>query len=55
MVRFFAKEYGHEWKKDRYVAGKEAVLSKSGQIPETYWLMELLLDNMDREFGGAGA
>ena len=55
LVRFFAKEYGHEWKKDRYVAGKEAVLSKSGQIPETYWLMELLLDNMDREFGGAGA
>jgi hypothetical protein len=54
MVRFFAKEYGHQWKKDRYVAGKEAVLSKSGQIPETYWLMELLLDNMDREFGGAG-
>ena len=28
-------------------------LSKTGQIPETYWLMELLLDNMDREFGEA--
>jgi len=54
MVRFFAKEYGHEWKRDRYVAGKEAVLSKSDQIPGTYWLMELLLDNMDREFGGTG-
>lgn len=53
MVRFFAKEYGHEWKRDRYVAGKEAVLSKSEQIPETYWLMELILDNMDREFGEA--
>jgi GMP synthase (glutamine-hydrolysing) len=53
MVRFFAKEYGHEWQKDRYVAGKEAVLSRSEQIPDTYWLMELLLNNMDREFGGA--
>ena len=53
MVRFFAKEYGADWKKDRYVAGKEAVLSKSREIPETYWLMEQLLDNMDREFGEA--
>ena len=50
-VRFFAKEYGHEWQKDQYVAGKEAVLSKSEQIPETYWLMERLRNNMDREFG----
>lgn len=51
MVRFFAGDRGHEWKQDRYVAGKEAVLSKSGQIPETYWLLELLLDNMEHEFG----
>jgi GMP synthase-like glutamine amidotransferase len=53
IVRFFAKEYGHEWEKDRYVAGKEAVLSKSDEIPETYWLMAQLLDNMEREFGKA--
>jgi len=53
MVRFFAKKYGDDWKKDRYVAGKEVVLSESEQVPETYRLMELLLDNMDREFGGA--
>jgi GMP synthase-like glutamine amidotransferase len=51
MVRFFAKEYGDDWKKNRCVAGKQAVLSKSEQIPQTYWLMELILDNMDREFG----
>lgn len=50
MIRFFAGECGHEWKNGRYVAGKEAVLSRSEQIPETYWLMELLLDNMEREF-----
>jgi GMP synthase-like glutamine amidotransferase len=51
MVRSFARDYGHEWKKDKYVAGKEAVLSASDKIPETYWLMEQLLDNMEREFG----
>jgi GMP synthase-like glutamine amidotransferase len=50
MVRFFARESGHKWQKDRYVAGKEAVLSECEQIPDTYWLMELLLDNMEREF-----
>ena len=47
----FANEYGHEWRKDRYVADKDAVLSQSGQIADTYWLMERLLDNMQREFG----
>jgi hypothetical protein len=37
------------------VAGKEAVLSESEQVPETYWLMELLLDNMERHyFGNSG-
>ncbi len=51
QVRYFANEYGHEWRKDRYVAGKDAVLSQSGQITDTYWLMERLLDNMQREFG----
>jgi len=51
LIQYFATDYGHEWQKDQYVAGREAVLSKSVQIPETYWLMELLLDNMDREFG----
>ncbi len=53
MIQYFAIEYGNEWQKGQYVSGKEAVLSTSGQFPETYWLMELLLDNMDREFGEA--
>jgi GMP synthase-like glutamine amidotransferase len=55
LIRFFAKEYGHEWQKNQYVEGQEEVLSKSELIPETYWLMELLLNNMDREFGGASS
>ena len=51
LIQYFAIEYGNEWQKSQYVSGKEAVLSKSGQIPKTYWLMEMLLDNMDHEFG----
>ena len=50
MVQDFAVEYGHQWRKDQYVAGKDAVLSQSRQIPHTYWLMELLLDNMERQY-----
>jgi len=51
MVRHFAREEGNEWKKDHFVAGKEAVLAQTEQIPDTYWLMAALLDNMEREFG----
>ena len=51
LINYFANNYGHQWQKDQYVAGKEIVLSKINQIPNTYWLMELLLDNINREFG----
>lgn len=51
LIQYFANDYGHEWQKNQYVSGKEAVLSKTKQIPETYRLMEMLLNNMDREFG----
>jgi GMP synthase (glutamine-hydrolysing) len=53
MVRYYSEEYGHEWAQGPYVAGKEAVLAKTRQIPDTYWLMERLLDNLHLEFGGA--
>ena len=51
LVTFFAEEYGHDWKQGPFIVGKEAVLAQIEQIPETYWLMEAILDNMDREFG----
>ena len=51
MVRYFAKEEGHTWEKGPYVAGKDAVVTQTAKIPDTYWLMEALLDNMEREFG----
>jgi GMP synthase-like glutamine amidotransferase len=50
IVRSFAVQYGHQWKKDRYVDSQETVLSKADEIPETYRMMERLLDNMNREF-----
>ena len=50
MVRHFAREEGNQWNKDHFVAGKEAVLAQTEQIPGTYWLMAALLDNMEREF-----
>jgi len=39
-----------EWHPGPYVAGKEAILAQTAEIPDTYWLMEKLLDNMLREF-----
>ncbi|MCP4627599.1 MAG: type 1 glutamine amidotransferase [bacterium] len=54
MVRHFARVEGNEWQKNHFVADKEAVLVQTDEIPDTYWLMAALLDNMDREFAGNG-
>ena len=51
MVKQFAREWGDEWQKGPFVAGKEAVLAQTEKIPDTYWLMTTMLDNMVREFG----
>jgi GMP synthase-like glutamine amidotransferase len=51
LVRRFTRDWGDEWQEDRYVASKEEVLAQTVNIPETYWLMEALLDNMDHQFG----
>ena len=53
MIRYFSKESSEDWIPDRYVGGKEVVLQQTEDIRHTYWLMEALLDNMDREFGGS--
>lgn len=50
QIRCLADAYGHEWQKDQYVASKPAVLSQCEQLTETYWLMEVLLDNMERQY-----
>jgi GMP synthase (glutamine-hydrolysing) len=53
MIRYFSKESSEDWIQDRYVGGKEVVLQQTEEIRDTYWLMEAILDNMDREFGGS--
>jgi hypothetical protein len=51
MVKYFAREEGRTWEKGPYVAGQDAVVAQTAKIPDTYWLMAALLDNMEREFG----
>ena len=31
-------------------SGKDKVLARTEEIPDTYWLMETLLNNMEQEF-----
>ena len=50
MVSHFAREAGHEWKPGPFVPGKEAVMAQTETMPDTYWLMATLLDNMERKF-----
>lgn len=51
MVLEFAVENGHEWIPNTFVAGRDAVMAQTDDIPDTYWLMEGLLNNIEREFG----
>ena len=53
LIRYYAREKSKDWIPDRYVQGKEVVLQQTEEIRDTYWLMEAMLDNMDREFGGS--
>ena len=50
MVMEFAEDYGHQWIPNAYVAGKDAIIEMTPQIPDTYWLMEGLLKNIEGEF-----
>lgn len=47
MIKYFSNEEGDEWVLDLFVSGKERVLRETREIPDTYWLMEALLDNME--------
>lgn len=50
LVRYFAREWGNEWKNGPYVAGKDEVLVQTDHMPETYRLLATILDNMERRF-----
>lgn len=51
LIRTFIEEYGHEWTPGAYVRPLEEIRAQTNRLPETYWLMEALLDNLVREFG----
>jgi len=50
MVNYYAAEHSQDWVPNAFVSGKDDVLAKTAEIPDSYWLMETLLDNMEREF-----
>jgi len=50
MVTLYAREHSQDWTSDVYVSTKDEVLKRTEDIPETYWLMEALLNNIEQEF-----
>jgi GMP synthase-like glutamine amidotransferase len=50
MVTYYAREHSQEWTSDDYVSTNDEVLARTEEIPDTYWLMETLLNNMEQEF-----
>lgn len=46
MVRGYGLNYGHEWKSGPCCEGLETIMEQTEGRPDTYWLMESLLDNM---------
>jgi GMP synthase-like glutamine amidotransferase len=50
MVTYYAWEHSHDWVPDVFVGDKDKVLARTKQVPDTYWLMETLLNNMEQEF-----
>ena len=49
MVTYYAREHSQDWVPDVFVGGKDKVLARTKEIPDTYWLMETLLNNMEQE------
>ena len=50
MVTHYAREHSQDWNPDVFVSDKDKVLIRTKEIPDTYWLMETLLNNMEQEF-----
>lgn len=53
MVNYYAGEHSQDWVPNEFVSGKDEVLAKTAEIPDSYWLMETLLNNMEQEFTNA--
>jgi GMP synthase-like glutamine amidotransferase len=50
MVRYYAAGHSQDWVPDRYVGSGVEVLARTEEIRDTYWLMEALLNNMEKGF-----
>ena len=50
MVSYYAQEQSQDWLSDDFVNDKDEVLARTDELPDTYWLMETLLNNMEQEF-----
>jgi GMP synthase-like glutamine amidotransferase len=53
MIRNYAGEHSQDWVPDKYVSSGNEVLARTEKLPETYWLMETLLNNMEQKFTNA--
>jgi GMP synthase (glutamine-hydrolysing) len=50
MVRYYARNYSQDWLIDTYVQDGPAVLARTDELPGTYTLMKVLLNNIAQEF-----
>jgi GMP synthase (glutamine-hydrolysing) len=50
MVTYYAREHSQDWTSGDHVSTKEEVLAQTEKIPDTYWLMETLLNNIENKF-----
>jgi GMP synthase (glutamine-hydrolysing) len=48
MIVHFAREFAAEWTPGPFVAGLDRTLAQTLTVPDTYWLMETILDNMQK-------
>jgi GMP synthase-like glutamine amidotransferase len=49
MVKYYAAKRSQDWVPDKYVSSADEVLARTDKLPETYWLMETLLNNMEQK------
>lgn len=52
MVRTYARTHSQHWLAGTYVDNGSAVLSQTDALPDTFGLMQALLNNMAQEFAG---
>ena len=49
MVAYYADANRQLWKADEFVSPAEEILTRTEKVQDTYWLMEILLNNMVEE------